>query len=259
LFPRIILTLYNITGPGSVVECKESIRMFVFAYPGLAYFYLMVYYFQAIEKERLTAALTILEGLILPVIFMEMLAPRYGHAGIWYAVVACETVSALMIVLFLFIAPRIKKKYANTTFLLPDQVDPDKYEFTVSMNIREAVKLSHEAEKWVCSRLDPFIANKTCLALEEMLTGIVIACGASDDKIDVTLRREDRNIVISIRDMCKGFNPTIKDERLDLTYDNVEVLNMIASEIKYDRSIGMNLTLIRIDPSANADVITAGP
>ena len=59
--------------------------------------------------------------------------------------------------------------------------------------------------------------------------------------------------------MSKGFNPTIRDERLDLAYDNAEVLSRIASEIKYDRSIGMTLTLIRINPSVNAHVITAGP
>ena len=46
--------------------------------------------------------------------------------------------------------------------------------------------------------------------------------------------------------MGKEFNPTIEDKSLDLKFDNVYVLNRIASEIKYDRSIGMNLTLIRV-------------
>lgn len=59
--------------------------------------------------------------------------------------------------------------------------------------------------------------------------------------------------------MSTGLNPTIRDEGLDLAYDNVEELSRIASEIKYDRSIGMTLTLMRINPSLKADVITAGP
>ena len=33
---------------------------------------------------------------------------------------------------------------------------------------------------------------------------------------------------------------------LNLAFDNASVLNKIATEIKFDRSIGMNLTLIRI-------------
>ena len=57
---------------------------------------------------------------------------------------------------------------------------------------------------------------------------------------------EEGDVVISIRDMGKEFNPTIEDKSLDLKFDNVYVLNRIASEIKYDRSIGMNLTLIRV-------------
>ena len=87
---------------------------------------------------------------------------------------------------------------------------------------------------------------KTCLALEEMLTGIVAANGEREDVIDVVLRKEEKDVVISIRDMGKDFNPTIEDESLNLEFDNVYVLNRIASEIKYDHSIGMNLTLIRI-------------
>jgi hypothetical protein len=46
--------------------------------------------------------------------------------------------------------------------------------------------------------------------------------------------------------MGVGFNPTVEDETLELEYDNACVLQKIASEMKYDRSIGMNSTLIRI-------------
>ena len=63
---------------------------------------------------------------------------------------------------------------------------------------------------------------------------------------EIIIQKEEGDVVISIRDMGKEFNPTIEDKSLDLKFDNVYVLNRIASEIKYDRSIGMNLTLIRV-------------
>ncbi|MBR5090631.1 MAG: hypothetical protein IK093_14465, partial [Ruminiclostridium sp.] len=120
------------------------------------------------------------------------------------------------------------------------------YEFTVHMAVADVVKLSEKASSWVSDRTDNSKANLTCLALEEMLTGIVKANTQRDDVIDVVLRHENNEIVISIRDMGEEFNPTVYDKSLEYSFDNIEVLNKIAQEIRYDRSLGMNSTLIRI-------------
>ena len=96
--------------------------------------------------------------------------------------------------------------------------------------------------------------------LKELITKSIFACATEesqpiytgclfeirDDRIDVVLRQEDNDIIISMRDMSKGFNPTIKEKQAELEFDNVEILNRIAYEIKYDRSIGMNSTMIKI-------------
>ena len=51
---------------------------------------------------------------------------------------------------------------------------------------------------------------------------------------------------ISGWDMGETFNPTIVDKDRQQDFDNVTVLNKIAKSIEYDRSIGMNSTMIRI-------------
>jgi Na+-driven multidrug efflux pump len=63
VFPQIILFLYGIKDPGVIMACQDGIRLYVFSYPGLAFFYIMSYYFQAIKKQRLAAVMTALEGL----------------------------------------------------------------------------------------------------------------------------------------------------------------------------------------------------
>jgi hypothetical protein len=78
-----------------------------------------------------------------------------------------------------------------------------------------------------------------------MLTGIAKANEGADDVIDVSLREAEKEIVISIRDMGTGFNPTVRDPQLDYEFDNAAVLNRIASNIEFDRSLGMNATRIR--------------
>ena len=120
------------------------------------------------------------------------------------------------------------------------------------MNIKEAVKLSAEAENWMRERIEPKTAVKTCLALEEMLTGIVMANPDSRGTIDIVLRVENEDVIISMRDMGVGFNPVKEDRELGIEFDNVEVLNKIASEIKFDRSLGMNATMIRLSRTVPA-------
>ena len=46
--------------------------------------------------------------------------------------------------------------------------------------------------------------------------------------------------------MSAGFNPTVEDNELELSFNNAAVLKKIAGDIKFDCSIGMNLTQIRI-------------
>lgn len=206
----------------------------------------MAYYFQAIDREKLSALAIAGEGLILPVAFVAICAPTLGMNGIWISVIAAEVAASLLILAGLYFGERRKEEAKRTSFLLPDTTDPDRYAFTVGTNIDEAVTLSREAQDWVASRLDSRTATKTCLALEEMLTGIAMASGEGDNVVDVVMRREAQDIVISVRDMSPGFNPTVEDRENAVPFDNINVLKKIAKEIKFDCSLGMNLTQIRV-------------
>lgn len=101
------------------------------------------------------------------------------------------------------------------------------------MNIGDAVKLSEEASRFIEERTDRTTAAKTCLALEEILTGIVLA-NKDDAKgaIDVSLMDKDDEVVISVRDLGVGFNPLVRDENLDYRFDNASVLQSISTEIR---------------------------
>ena len=245
--PQIILFLYGIKDPEVITACKTGIRMYVFSYPGLAFFFIMTYYFQAIKRQRLAAVLTVLEGLIFPVSFMAVFSSLWKMTGVWIAIIAADTMASAVIIIHLIISRKKHAGEGRMRFLLPAEPSPDKYEFTVNMNVPEAVKLSAEAETWVKKRLDSSVSVKTCLALEEMLTGIAMVNRSSpEDVVDVVLRQEGRCVVISMRDMGETFNPTVIEEGKEHEYDNVAVLNKIAASIEYDRSIGMNCTMIRI-------------
>ena len=90
----------------------------------------------------------------------------------------------------------------------------------------------------------------TCMALEEMLTGIVLANHDSSEVIDVVIRDMENQIAISIKHMGIGFNPLTYDENLDYSFDNVAVLKKISSKIEYDLLLGINSTLILVNKTS---------
>ena len=251
-FPQIILALYSVTEPDSVAACTQAIRLYVFAYPGIAYFFIMTYYFQAIKKETISSVLTALEGFVFPVAFIALLAPVFQMNGVWAGVILAETVPALVIAIYLLVSKRRCNSQNGLSYLLPLHVDENRYSFTIRMDIKEAVKLSAEAEEWMRGSIDSVTAARTCLAIEEMLTGIVMANKEDKGTIDVVLRVEEQDVIITLRDAGVGFNPAKEDRELGIAFDNVAVLNKIASEIRFDRSLGMNATMIRLKRRAPA-------
>ncbi len=59
------------------------------------------------------------------------------------------------------------------------------------------------------------------------------------DTIDVIVRNNDDEILISIKDTGFDFNPVIENENLE--FDNISVLNKIADKIDYSRVLGLTV------------------
>jgi len=59
------------------------------------------------------------------------------------------------------------------------------------------------------------------------------------DTIDVIVRNNDDEILISIKDTGIDFNPVIENENLE--FDNISVLNKIADKIDYSRVLGLTV------------------
>ena len=245
LCPGILFALYSIEGAEKTAYMTAAIRLFVISYPFVGVNFLMSFYWQAIKQQTLSAVLTALEGLVLPLLLVWLLSRPLGMNGVWAGIIGAEALATA----FVFIAMGVIRR-KNTpemgAFLLPAKADSNRYDFSVDMQPAELVRLSREAGDWITQRLSPRQGNMTCLALEEMLAGIAKANAGVQDVIDVSLRETEEEVVISIRDMGTGFNPTVRDPQLDYQFDNAEVLSRIASNIEFDRSLGMNATRIHL-------------
>ena len=244
VFPRLVTMVYGMVEPQTAASFNRAIQIYGLALPGIGFSQLMNYYFQAIDRKKLSALLTALEAL-LPAGLSCVLAPHLQMPGIWAGLVVSEFISMFVILAILLWDHR--KSNGERLFLLPVEQDRSKYVFSVEMALPSAVKMSEEAYHYMENHVDRRTAMIVGLALEEMLTGIVLANSGTKGVIDVSIRDTREEIVISIRDMGVGFNPLVRDDGLAYAFDNAMVLQKIASEIKYDLSLGMNATTIRLE------------
>jgi len=243
VFPSSLLWLFGLATSNDSEFFCQAIRVFSLIYPALSFSFAMNYYFQAIDRKKLSAALTFLEGLFFPVGLAYFFIPNFGMMGCWVSLIIGEVLTALLIIVFL-----MWDFYGNKRqYLLPINNEVSGVEFSIEPDIQKMVHVSEEASKYIEKRTDSKTATITCFALEEMLTGIALANGDARISIDVLLRDTEDEVIISVRDTGCGFNPLLKDDSLSYTFSNAQVLQKIASEMKYDILLGMNDTRIYLN------------
>ena len=240
VYPQALLFLYSVKNPADVPVVLNALRIFAISYVGTAITFLYTFYAQAIKRNQLSTIISLLEGFVLPISVAVILIYPLGGDGIWISFAMAE----LLTILFIFFYSKYINKKTNgeyTGFFINKHNDDEKvFEHTISGDVEEAVKLSRGVQDYLKGNKS---ATLVSLAIEEMLVNI-INNNESIDTIDVIVRKDDDNILISIKDTGVEFNPVIEKESLE--FDNISVLNKIADKIDYSRVLGLNSTVITI-------------
>ena len=112
-----------------------------------------------------------------------------------------------------------------------------------------AAKISHEAKTVLEQKnFDKTLALKVAVALEEMTLNIEKLNAGEKIDVDLRIKRGEDKIIIALRDNGKSFNPleySVAEEE-NLHTDGIMLLKNLASEIKYNRLLSLNQTLIEI-------------
>ena len=241
VWPQILTFLFHVKNPSDMPIVLNAVRIFALSYVGIAVTFLYTFYAQAIQKNSLSNSISILEGLLLPVGFACALSFMFGANGIWISFTIAEVIT----IIYLFVYSRYINRKTNgeyTGFFINKHNDDSKvFEHTINGNIEDAVELSKDVQNYLKDNKSAAIVS---LAIEEMLVNIININDNVDD-IDVIVRNNDDNILISIKDTGIDFNPVIENENLE--FDNISVLNRIADDIDYSRVLGLNSTVITIN------------
>ena len=240
VYPQALLFLYSVKNPADVPVVLNALRIFTISYVGTAITFLYTFYAQAIQKNQLSTIISLLEGFVLPISLAVILSSAIGGNGIWISFAMAE----LLTILFIFFYSKYINKKTNgeyTGFFINKHNDDEKvFEYTISGDVEEAVNLSRGIQDYLKGNKSETLVS---LAIEEMLVNI-INNNENVDTIDVIVRNDEDNILISIKDTGVEFNPVIEKESLE--FDNISVLNKIADKIDYSRVLGLNSTVITI-------------
>lgn len=241
VYPQSLLMLYSVKNPEHVPVVLNALRIFAISYAGTAITFLYTFYSQAIQKNKLSTIISLLEGFVLPIGLAFILSFAIGGNGIWISFALAE----LGTILFIYAYSRYINKKTDgeyTGFFINKHNDDTVFEYTINSSIEEAVKLSSQVQDYI---KDTKTGTVVSLAIEEMLVNIINTNKNDNDTIDVIVRDNSDNILISIKDTGIDFNPVIENENLE--FDNISVLNKIADKIDYSRVLGLNSTVIIIN------------
>ena len=240
VYPQALLILYSVKNPADVPVVLNALRIFAISYVGTAITFLYTFYAQAIQKNQLSTIISLLEGFVLPIAAAVILAYAIGGNGIWISFAIAEALT----ILFIFIYSKYLNKKSSgeyTGFFINKHNDDEKvFEHTIDGDIEQATNLAREVQDYLKGDKSAVLVS---LAIEEMIVNI-ININESVDVIDVIVRNNDENIIISIKDGGIDFNPVV--ENSDMQFDNISVLNNIADNIDYSRVLGLNSTVITI-------------
>lgn len=240
VYPRSLLFLYSVKDPVHVPVVLNALRIFAISYVGTAITFLYTFYAQAIQKNQLSTIISLLEGLVLPISLATILSFAIGGNGIWISFAIAEAITIIFIIAYSrYLNKKTDGEYSGF-FINKHNDDQSVFEHSINGDVKEAVELSRDVQEYLSGNKS---ATLVSLAIEEMLVNI-INTNETVDTIDVIVRNNDENILISIKDTGIDFNPVVEDE--DLEFDNISVLNKIADNIDYSRVLGLNSTVITI-------------
>ena len=240
IFPQAILFLFSVSDPEHIPFIMNAVRIFSLSILAYGINFLYIFYTQAVQYNKLSNVITLIEGFIFPVLFAYLLTSVVGPDGFWISFI----VSELVTLLFIYLYSRYKHKKSNGEysgfFLIKETDEHSTLEFTIDGSKDSAKNISDDVHEFLS---DSRASDDVCFALEEILNHI-IDINESIDLIDIIIKDKPDSLVISMKYSGVGFNP-IEDRDKDL--EIIKRIDEIADNIDYSQILGLNNTVITIN------------
>lgn len=237
-FPRIVFAVYNINAPEELEFGIPALRIFSFMYLFRQTVLMFIYYLQTIGRKIYAVILSLIDGFAGIIVLTLLFYKPFGVDGHMLAYPVCSLLMVVGIVLTNLLI--IKKSSGNVSgmFLLPKSTPDEGLDFTLKADPKEISLHSEKLMEYLCRNgIEKGKATIVAVACEELC---IYTSENSNHKseIDALIRISDENICMNFRSIGPAFSPlSISNPE---QYSNIDILNKIAKEVRYDYVIGMN-------------------
>lgn len=252
IFPGTVLMLFGVTEPAEVALGIQAIRTFAFSLIGTGFAFLMMYYFQTIQRRALSSAIAVVQGVAVVIPSALFFSTVWGSFGIWISFLFAEIGAFVLIRLVTIIIAKRSDGRLKGFFLLSATKEETPFlDVTIANEKSQATGISEKViEFCLAHQVDNKTAMHVGLAVEEMAVN-TIEHGYKKQKanfIDISLKIGSEEIILAFRDDGIPFDPTSYREEEEKTYSvsGIRMIKAVAKSVDYSRLIGLNSTIITI-------------
>ena len=247
VFPQGIVLLYGVDDPDMVSLGIHGIRLFALTYLPRGISIQFLRFFQVEGRKRYAFMVSLMDGLfVIPIGYI--LARFVGVDGVFLSYpVAALLMFVIIMITNVIIYNKDRESYTGITLIRNDLGSIATINLTITDRNEDISECSEQMIEFCTENGVPMKkAMRVGLLCEEM--AVYTQHHRSDiGDIDLLLRIRKNIIDLSFRSIGEPFDPTQGTEE-DVA-ENLLMLQTLAPELSFEYIMGMNNTLIRIDPS----------
>ena len=240
---------FDVTDP-KMAEINALLRLYVFSFIGYSINKFALNYYPSIDKNSVAIVTTICRELVIVLPVTLGLLYADGIEGYAIAAVITETVTSLIMAIYILIYNHKKKNIKG--FFMIDKIDFVSYDVTVDNELENASVISEELTNFAkINKINEREAQVVGLAAEEMVNNIINYGYKTGRKayIDVNLKVLDNLLILRIRDDGMPFDPTKYEFENDEKYSTsgIYLIKNMVDKMTYLRILNMNNTIFEIN------------
>ena len=245
--PEPVIQLFGITAENDIANAIPAMRINALSFPALAFSFLLLYYYMAIQRKTLSTTIAVVNGIAILIPSALILSVFFGITGVWISLVVAQ-VGTLVVLYFIIMVIKRKSKGKYQSFYLLEFNDNNEI---VSLSFKGSKENASGVSLYLTSfltshNIEKNIANRIAVAVEGISADIAErTCKKKKADIDIRIMIDGGDTIISIRDNGEPYDIVSNDSE-EKTLSEIEVVKAVSKSVEYSSVLGFNRLVIKI-------------
>lgn len=254
IFPSALASILGVKDPEIIAMANYGIRIFAISMPVRLIVVLWNNFYQSTKHSVHAIIISILQSFVFTTIFGVALVKSMQVNGIFISFLLGEIVTLLYIYTYGMIKSRKMGLSIKQYLLLPETFGKDvinRWEMSLGNDMSQVMSLSEKIQKRAKEEnITSDNMRVMSLAVEEMAGNIVKHAFKEGEQrwFDLLILEKKDEFIIRMRDNGRMFNPIkyVHETENDKEHVGIRLVNELASDVQYSRSIGLNNLIINL-------------